>query len=86
MSVDEYPKPGTTAEALAKLRPAFKTDGGGTVTAGNASGHSSCFYLEGKYLRYYLEGSLSKWTGNDYGNEFEMSLPSFSPHIQSLKL
>jgi acetyl-CoA C-acetyltransferase len=33
---DEYPKFGTTAEQLAKLRPAFKKDG--TVTAGNASG------------------------------------------------
>lgn len=33
---DEYPKFGTTAEVLAKLRPAFKKDG--TVTAGNASG------------------------------------------------
>ncbi|MFZ5824552.1 MAG: acetyl-CoA C-acetyltransferase [Bacillota bacterium] len=33
---DEYPKPGTTAEKLAGLRPAFKKDG--TVTAGNASG------------------------------------------------
>jgi acetyl-CoA C-acetyltransferase len=33
---DEYPKPGTTAEVLAKLRPAFSKEG--TVTAGNASG------------------------------------------------
>ncbi len=33
---DEYPKHGTTAESLAKLRPAFDKDG--TVTAGNASG------------------------------------------------
>lgn len=33
---DEFPRAGTTAEALAKLRPAFKSDG--TVTAGNASG------------------------------------------------
>ena len=33
---DEYPKAGTTAETLAKLRPAFAKDG--TVTAGNASG------------------------------------------------
>ncbi|HYF85050.1 acetyl-CoA C-acetyltransferase [Azospirillum sp.] len=33
---DEYPKHGTTLEALAKLRPAFAKDG--TVTAGNASG------------------------------------------------
>jgi acetyl-CoA C-acetyltransferase len=33
---DEFPKAGTTAEKLAKLRPAFKKDG--TVTAGSASG------------------------------------------------
>ena len=33
---DEFPRFGTTAEALAKLKPAFKPDG--TVTAGNASG------------------------------------------------
>jgi acetyl-CoA C-acetyltransferase len=33
---DEYVKAGTTAETLAKLKPAFKKDG--TVTAGNASG------------------------------------------------
>jgi acetyl-CoA C-acetyltransferase len=34
---DEHPRPGTTAEALARLRAAFKREGG-TVTAGNASG------------------------------------------------
>ena len=33
---DEYPKHGTTADSLAKLRPAFDREG--TVTAGNASG------------------------------------------------
>lgn len=35
-SRDEYPRAGSTAESLAKLKPAFKKDG--TVTAGNASG------------------------------------------------
>jgi acetyl-CoA C-acetyltransferase len=34
---DEHVKAGTTMESLAKLKPAFKKDGG-TVTAGNASG------------------------------------------------
>lgn len=34
-ATDEQPRAGTTAEALAKLRPAFKKDG--SVTAGNAS-------------------------------------------------
>jgi acetyl-CoA C-acetyltransferase len=33
---DEYPRPGTTAESLAKLKPAFRP--GGTVTPGNSSG------------------------------------------------
>jgi acetyl-CoA C-acetyltransferase len=36
VATDEYPKHGTTAETLAKLRPAFAKNG--TVTAGNASG------------------------------------------------
>ena len=33
---DEHPRPDTTAEALAGLKPAFKA--GGSVTAGNSSG------------------------------------------------
>lgn len=33
---DEHPRPATTIEDLAKLKPAFKS--GGTVTAGNSSG------------------------------------------------
>ena len=37
VSRDEHPRADTSAEALAKLRPAFKQDGG-SVTAGNSSG------------------------------------------------
>ena len=36
VDADEYPRPGTTAEKLAALKPAFQKDG--TVTAGNSSG------------------------------------------------
>lgn len=36
VDTDEFPRFGSTMEALGKLRPAFKSDG--TVTAGNASG------------------------------------------------
>lgn len=36
VDTDEHPRPGTTAEVLARLRPVFKKDG--TVTAGNSSG------------------------------------------------
>jgi len=35
-AVDEHPRPDSTAESLAKLRPAFRE--GGSVTAGNSSG------------------------------------------------
>jgi 3-oxoadipyl-CoA thiolase len=36
VSADEHPRPDTTLETLAKLKPAFRTPG--TITAGNASG------------------------------------------------
>jgi acetyl-CoA C-acetyltransferase len=36
VDTDEYPRAGTTAETLSRLKPAFKKNG--TVTAGNASG------------------------------------------------
>ena len=36
VDADEYPRAGSTYEAMAKLKPAFSKDG--TVTAGNASG------------------------------------------------
>ncbi len=35
---DEFIRPDTTMEILAKLKPAFRHDGQGSVTAGNASG------------------------------------------------
>jgi 3-oxoadipyl-CoA thiolase len=38
VEVDEPPRPETTLEALAGLKPAFKRDASGSVTAGNSSG------------------------------------------------
>ena len=35
---DEHPRPDTTLEQLAGLKPAFKRDASGSVTAGNSSG------------------------------------------------
>ena len=35
---DEFLRPDTTMETLARLKPVFRTDGQGSVTAGNASG------------------------------------------------
>lgn len=39
-TTDEFPRTGTTLEGLAKLKPLFRTDGKGTVTAGNACGRN----------------------------------------------
>jgi acetyl-CoA acetyltransferase family protein len=38
VTTDEHPRPDATLEKLARLEPAFATDGKGTVTAGNSSG------------------------------------------------
>jgi 3-oxoadipyl-CoA thiolase len=38
VDTDEHPRPDATLESLAKLKPAFKRDASGSVTAGNASG------------------------------------------------
>ena len=38
VSQDEFLRPDTTMQTLAKLKPAFRHDGNGSVTAGNASG------------------------------------------------
>jgi acetyl-CoA acetyltransferase family protein len=38
MEQDEFIRPDTSADALARLKPAFRTDGKGSVTAGNSSG------------------------------------------------
>ncbi|MBL0937878.1 MAG: 3-oxoadipyl-CoA thiolase [Gemmatimonadaceae bacterium] len=38
VSQDEFLRPDTSVETLAKLKPAFRHDGQGSVTAGNASG------------------------------------------------
>jgi 3-oxoadipyl-CoA thiolase len=38
VDTDEFIRPDTTLEILSRLRPAFRTDGKGSVTAGNSSG------------------------------------------------
>ncbi|MCP4755731.1 MAG: thiolase family protein [Proteobacteria bacterium] len=68
--VDEHPRPESTLEGMAKLRPVFKQDG--TVTAGNSSGQNdgAAFVLmmsaeKAKELGYT---PMAKWlSGADYG-------------------
>ena len=60
MDKDEFPRHGTTAETLAKLRPAFIKDGSGTVTAGNASGINDGAAVIVLASREGMEGTSSK--------------------------
>ncbi len=56
VSVDEHPRPQTTLEDLAKLKPAFRKDG--TVTAGNSSGLN-----DGAAALVVMEASMAEKLG-----------------------
>ena len=62
---DEHPRPQTTIEALAKLRPAFTKDG--TVTAGNASGINDgaafCLLVSESFLKQHQISPLAEIVG-----------------------
>src|SRR5436190_2054382 len=58
VSVDEHPRPDTTLENLAKLKPAFSKDDQGTVTAGNSSGIN-----DGAAALLIVEAGLAKSLG-----------------------
>ncbi|MEL7473520.1 MAG: acetyl-CoA C-acyltransferase [Planctomycetota bacterium] len=58
--VDEHPRPDTTIEKLAKLRPAFNDDADGTVTAGNSSGVN-----DGAAALLLIEASLAEAMGHE---------------------
>lgn len=66
---DENPRPGTTADSLARLKPAFKADG--NVTAGNASGINDgaaavVLMSEEKLKEFGLE-PMAEWVGGALG-------------------
>jgi acetyl-CoA C-acetyltransferase len=56
ITTDEHPRPETTLEGLAKLRPVFEADG--TVTAGNAAGIN-----DGAAAMVVMRGSTAKNLG-----------------------
>jgi acetyl-CoA acetyltransferase family protein len=58
VSVDEHPRPDTTLEKLARLKPAFAKDDQGTVTAGNSSGIN-----DGAAALLIVEAGLAKSLG-----------------------
>lgn len=65
---DEFPRPHLSAEKLASLKPAFRTDGKGQVTAGNSSGVSDgaaallvCRHDEAQKASIRPEARLLDW-------------------------
>lgn len=69
IDTDEGPRPGTTAESLGKLKPAFKADG--IVTAGNASGINDgaaavILVSEEKVKEFGLK-PMAEWIGGALG-------------------
>lgn len=85
---DEGPRAGTTAETLAKLKPAFKRDGG-TVTAGNASsindGAAAIIVMSAEKAKELGVKPMAKWIGGSSAG-VEPSLMGIGPAFSSEKL
>src|SRR5690606_19853211 len=62
---DEGPRPDTTVEALARLKPAFRT--GGSVTAGNSSqmsdGAAMCLVASGEFVKKHNLTPIARFAG-----------------------
>lgn len=70
VDTDEGPRDGVTAESLAKLKPAFRKEGG-TVTAGNASGindGAACvIVMSAEKAKELGVKPMAKWVGGASG-------------------
>lgn len=87
VDTDEGPRPDTTAESLARLKPAFKPDG--IVTAGNASGINDgaaavVLVSEDKIRELGLE-PMAEWVGGALGG-VEPSIMGVGPVESTKKL
>ncbi len=78
VAVDEHPRPDTTLEKLARLRPAFKE--GGTVTAGNSSGIND----GAAALWVVSEEALKKWNLRPMARIVSMAVAGVDPAIMGV--
>lgn len=78
VDTDGHPKPQTTLEGLAKLRPAFEKDG--TVTAGNASGLN-----DGAAFEIFTTESVAKAKGLEVmGRVVDYAITGCAPDVMGL--
>lgn len=87
LSVDEGPRAGTTAEGLAKLRPAFKKDG--IVTAGNSStindGAAAVVLVSEEKVKELGLEPMAQWIGGALGG-VDPSIMGVGPVASTKKL
>lgn len=78
VDTDGHPKPQTTLEGLAKLRPAFEKDG--SVTAGNASGLN-----DGAAFEIFTTESVAKAKGLEVmGRVVDYAITGCAPEVMGL--
>lgn len=78
VDTDGHPKPQTTLEGLAKLRPAFEKDG--SVTAGNASGLN-----DGAAFEIFTTESVAKVKGLEVMGRFvDYAITGCAPEVMGL--
>ncbi|MCK1166249.1 thiolase family protein [Streptococcus uberis] len=78
VDTDEHPKPQTTIEGLAKLRPAFEKDG--SVTAGNASGLN-----DGAAFEIFTTESVAQAKGLEVmGRVVDYAITGCAPDVMGL--
>lgn len=77
---DEHPRPGTNMESLARLKPAFRKDGKGTITAGNASGLN-----DGAAFEVFTKASVAKERGLDVMAKIvDFAIAGCDPNVMGL--
>ena len=87
VDTDEGPRPGTTVEGLAKLKPAFKKDG--IVTAGNSSGindgAAAVVVMSEEKAKELGVKPMATWIGGDLGG-VDPSVMGLGPIAATRKL
>lgn len=80
IDTDEHPRPGTNMESLARLKPAFRKDGKGTITAGNASGLN-----DGAAFEIFTKASVAKERGLDVMAKIvDFAIAGCDPNVMGL--
>jgi len=80
IDADEHPRPGTNMESLARLKPAFRKDGKGTITAGNASGLN-----DGAAFEIFTKASIAKERGLDVMAKIvDFAIAGCDPNVMGL--